>query len=138
MNRRGPEGRPLNVSPARKGWVWIAADPSARGAVLLFVPKGRYPSGLTRSNHSPGGLEFKFFSGITLQPLLQPHGQQIPGAGDQGHDHRGQSANRQQVIDPAAQETPDNGSYIYPMPVVVNPFGSNSAGTSIRMCATNK
>jgi hypothetical protein len=30
--RRGPEGRPPNVSPARKGWVSIIVIPSAVGA----------------------------------------------------------------------------------------------------------
>jgi hypothetical protein len=32
--RQGPEGRPLNVSPARKGWVSVDDDPSAGGAAL--------------------------------------------------------------------------------------------------------
>ena len=31
---RGPEGRRLNVSPARKGWVIESMDPSAVGAAL--------------------------------------------------------------------------------------------------------
>ncbi len=34
---RGPEGRPLNVSPARKGWVGIPITIlSARGAAALL------------------------------------------------------------------------------------------------------
>src|SRR5579863_641031 len=32
---RGPEGRPLNVSPARKGWVGISLPPSAVGAAPM-------------------------------------------------------------------------------------------------------
>jgi hypothetical protein len=27
---QGPEGRRLNVSPARKGWVWMEDDPERR------------------------------------------------------------------------------------------------------------
>jgi hypothetical protein len=27
---QGPEGRRLNVSPARKGWVWMEGDPERR------------------------------------------------------------------------------------------------------------
>jgi hypothetical protein len=36
-SHRGPEGRPLNVSPARKGWIGIAiVIPSAIGAALML------------------------------------------------------------------------------------------------------
>ena len=34
MMRQGPEGRPPDVSPARKGWVSMEDDPSAVGAAL--------------------------------------------------------------------------------------------------------
>jgi hypothetical protein len=41
-SHRGPEGRPLNVSPARKGWVRISIMiPSAIGAALMFLALSR-------------------------------------------------------------------------------------------------
>ena len=54
---QGPEGRPPNVSPARKGWeIDPEEDPSAVGAALnrssaLAVSLGAYPDFLLHSSH---------------------------------------------------------------------------------------
>jgi hypothetical protein len=54
---QGPEGRPPNVSPARKGWeIDPEEDPSAVGAALnrssaLPVSLGAYPDFLLHSSH---------------------------------------------------------------------------------------
>src|SRR3984957_15139391 len=47
-SHRGPEGRPLNVSPARKGWVGIPSQSgSAIGAAPLLSSTNR-PASLSR------------------------------------------------------------------------------------------